>query len=108
MAESYWHQKLGEAVSTLSCGRGTLQERLQDAKIPLGTLQSLGRHGKATDEREGQLTSIMERLMNGASVVTLNDDEAYELARDITDLHSGLFYDAVWALEDQVQKQNAR
>ncbi len=98
-AVTYDMQKLDEAVSTLA-GHGTLQERLHDALIPLSVLHMGG--GMHNKKRAGQLDEIHARLTAG-KVRDLSDDEAREIAKNITELHSGNWHDAVWALEDEAK-----
>lgn len=102
-AVTYDMQKLGEAVSILALGSGPLKERLKETIIPLGTLHMGGLHNrKRADEFDG----IYERLTGNRSIQSLSDDEARELARDIVDLNSGIWYDAVWELEDQLRERS--
>jgi hypothetical protein len=93
---TYDMQKLDEAVGTLT-GHGTLQDRLQDALIPLGVLRMGGMHNS---KRAGQLEAIYSRLTQG-KICDLSDDEAREISKQIVELHTGNWHDAVWALEDE-------
>lgn len=95
-AVTYDMQKLDEAVSILT-GHGALQDRLQDALIPLSVLHMGG--GMRNTKRAGQLDEIYSRLTT-TKASDLSDDEAREIARKIVELHTGNWHDAVWALED--------
>jgi len=98
-AVTYDMQKLDEAVSILA-GHGTLQQRLQDALIPLSVLHMGG--GMRNTKRASQLDEIHSRLTK-ERVSDLSDDQARDIAKKIVELHSGNWHDAVWGLEDEVR-----
>lgn len=97
-AVTYDMQKLDEALSSLA-GHGSLQQRLQNALLPLTVLQAGG--GMQNTKRAGQLDEVIARLST-KFVNTLSDDEAWSIAQQIVELQSGNWHDAVWALEDRL------
>ena len=100
-AVTYDMQKLGEAVGILAHGNERLQVRLKDAIVPLWTLANGG--GMKDKPKQPRLEAILDALMDG-KVENLSDDAARELAGEITSLHSAVWHDAVWALEDSVKR----
>ena len=100
-AVTYDMQKLGEAVGILATGTNRLHERLSDTIIPLYTLRANG-DGMHNKERAGTLDEICAALSHMRDD-PLNDDDARALASKIVDLNSGIWYDAVWALEDEMR-----
>lgn len=102
-AVTYDMQKLDEAVSALSVGTKTLQERLRDAIIPLTILKSgEGLHNKS-------LSAELDRILLGVAdenMTELSDDQARSWARSIVELQSKNWHDAVWKLEDQINSRN--
>lgn len=101
---SYDMQKLDEAVTALA-GHGRLQSRLEFARIPLAGLNAAS--GLNNKKRTAEFEQILEALDDAGN---LDDEAARQLARAIVDLQNGNWHDAVYQLEDEVErlKEKAR
>lgn len=97
---TYDMQKLDEAVTALA-GHGRLQDRLGNAVMPLLVLSGGG--GMKNLERAEELERILEPAKHGL-VHELDDEAAREMAMAIVSLQNGNWHDAVFALEDELER----
>lgn len=99
MGASYAREKLGAAVYTLATGTEVLQKRLVDAFISMSAVSE--RDFK--DDRRTEWRSIYERATAVESgpydgryqntLLTLNDGDAVQLARDICELEAMMSFE---------------